>query len=104
MVKVGVRLDNENSFLLTPGIWHLAFGIWSFSFLRDGLEIISQLVQSGSGPQPTRPKNYDSNLRTKNCIDCIGCMTVRFYGHQMNFSIVRVDEHLLWSLYFDPYS
>ena len=31
----------------------------------------------------------------KYCIDCIGCMTVRFYGHQMNFSIVRVDEHLL---------
>ena len=24
-------------------------------------------------------------------------MSDKFYGHQMNFSIVRVDEHLLWS-------
>ena len=71
MVGVGVRVDNENSFLLTPGIWHLAFGIWSFSFLRDGLEMISQLVQSGSGPQPTRPKNRGSNLHTKMDLCCL---------------------------------
>ena len=30
-------VDDEFIFLLTPDIWHLAFGSWSFSFLRDGL-------------------------------------------------------------------